>query len=119
LDGGGVIGERGRFSIIGGGGGGGGGGITFLGIFFKLLIKTVACVLFDEVALGDVSCLTGILNGDLLMVDIGSNLVDVFCDVLLLIMPCDFLTDAGGVAFGGESTGSFFFVMAVVDGFMS
>ena len=38
VDGGGVMGDLTRFSMVGGGGGG---GRTFLGIFFKLLIEAV------------------------------------------------------------------------------
>ena len=77
FDGGGVIGDLARFSIIGGGGGGGG-GATFFGIFFKLLIKTVEVVLFDELIFGESSLLILIFDGDLIIVDVVSLLIESF-----------------------------------------
>jgi hypothetical protein len=84
LDEGGVMGDRIRFSLLGiGGSGGGGGGATFLGIFFRLLIKTVELVLFDDGGgFGDGSCLTWTFSGDLLLVDVGSVFTGIFCDGL-------------------------------------
>jgi hypothetical protein len=77
FDGGGVIGERGRLSITGGGGGGG--GAIFFGIFFRLLIKPVEVVLFEEgFTLGDDSRLILIFDGDLFIVDVGSILIEIF-----------------------------------------
>lgn len=74
------MGDRIRFSLLGSGGGGGGGGATFLGIFFRLLIKTVELVLFDDGGgFGDGSCLTWIFGGDLLLVDVGSIFTGSFC----------------------------------------
>lgn len=81
LDDGGVMGDRKRFSLLGNGGGGGGGGATFLGIFFRLLMRTVELVLFDDGGggFGDGSCLTWIFGGDLLLVDVGSVFTGSFC----------------------------------------
>jgi len=76
-DDGGVIGERARFSIIGGGGGSGT-GATFFGIFFKLLIKTVEVVLFEEGIFGDDSRLILTFEGDFIVIDVGSILIEIF-----------------------------------------
>jgi hypothetical protein len=75
FDNGGVIGERARFSI---GSGGGSGGATFLGIFFRLLIRTVEVVLFEDVIFGDDSRFILTFEGDLFIVDVGSILIELF-----------------------------------------
>jgi hypothetical protein len=64
--------------MIGGGGGGSGGGATFFGIFFKLLIKTVEVVLFDEVIFGDDSRFRLTFEGDLFVLDVCSILIEIF-----------------------------------------
>lgn len=116
FDGGGVIGDLARFSIIGGGGGGGG-GATFFGIFFKLLIKTVEeVVLFDEGIFGDDSRLTLIFVGDLFIVGVGSVLIGIFCVGLFVgIVIGGFFNGIGVVNFDGDGTASFFFEITFVD----
>lgn len=127
LDGGDVIGERGRFSITGGGGGGGGGAI-FFGIFFKLLIKTVALVLFEEVfvvfivvvvvGLGEGSLLIGGFEGDFVTVlVVGSALIEIFGTGLLVGATEGFFIGFGvEFDFDGDGIVSFFFIVTVVIG---
>lgn len=56
--------------------------MIFFGIFFKLLIKTVVLILFEElplVALGEDSLLIGFVDGDLFtVVEFGSDLIKGF-----------------------------------------
>ena len=119
LDGGGVIGDRARFSVIGGRGGGSG-GTTFFGIFFKLLIETVEAVLFEGGRLGDDSRLIFTLDGDFMTGVVCSTLIGIFCIGLFVGICMGFFDGICGalVAFDGDGTGSFFFV-AMMIGFMS
>ena len=113
-----MSGDRVRLSIIGGGGGARGGGTTFLGIFFKLLIKTVAFVLFEEVVFGDDSRLIFRFEGDLFIVGTGSSLMDGFWPTLFVVVAMGFFR--GGIIFDGDdTTGSFFLLIIVEDGFVS
>lgn len=112
------MGDRARFSITGGGGGGGG-GAAFFGIFFRLLIKTVEVVLFDEGIFGDDSRLTLIFDGDLFIVDVGSILIEIFCAGLFEVICIGFFNGIGVVNFDGDGTASFFFdITFVVDDWM-
>ncbi len=114
FDGGGVIGERGRLSITGGGGGGG--GAIFFGIFFRLLIKPVEVVLFEEgFTLGDDSRLILIFDGDLFIVDVGSILIEIFWDGLLAGICIGFFNGIDVVGFDGDGTASFFLGIRLVD----
>ncbi len=121
FDGGGVIGERARFSMIGGGGG----GATFFGIFLRLLIKTVEVVLFEEVILGDDSRFILTFEGDLLIVDVCSILIGSFWESLFVGGCNGFFNGICVVGFDGDGVGvgSFFLVIRFVDdwmeGFMS
>lgn len=94
--------------------------MTFFGIFFRLLIRHGALVLFEEVMLvfGDDSCLLGRFEGDLLMVDVPSSFTEGFEDGLIVVdIAMGFFSGGGAVlAFEGEGIDSFFFV---VDGFIS
>ena len=102
---------------MGGGGGGSGGGTTFLGIFFKLLIKTVALVLFEEVVFGDDSRLIFRFDGDLFIVGMGSSLINGFWAALFVDVAMGFFR--GGIVFDGDDTGSFFLLIIVEGGFVS
>jgi hypothetical protein len=114
FDGGGVIGDRGRRLITGGGGGGG--GTIFFGIFFRLLIKTVELVLFEGGLIGDDSRLILTFDGDLLVVDVGSILIEIFGGGLVTGICIGFFN--GGIdvfGFDGDGTASFFFGIRLVD----
>jgi hypothetical protein len=110
FDDGGVIGERIRFSI-GGGGGGGSGGATFFGIFFKLLIRTVDVVLFDEVRFGDDSRFILIFDGDLFIEDVCSILIEIFCEGLFDGICIGFFNGICVLVFDGDGTASFFLII--------
>ena len=113
FEGGGVIGERARFSMTGGGGGGG--GATFFGIFLRLLIKTVDVVLFEGVIFGDDSRFILIFEGDLFVVDVCSILIGIFCEDLFVGIGIGFFNGIDVLVFEGEGNGSFFLVIRVVN----